>query len=73
MGLYNELLNQNINTGFRLIPYATISGDSLIPIKSMQGIKITNENGNTKEVRACIGITSSEADEMAIFNPSILS
>lgn len=74
MGLYNEVLNQNINTGFRLIPYATISGDSLIPIKSMQRIIITDENGNCKEVRACIGITSSETDETsAIFNPSILS
>lgn len=74
LGLYNELLNQNINSGFRLIPYATISGDSLIPIKSLQGIKITDENGKCKEVRACIGITSCESDKpAAIFNPSILS
>ena len=74
MGLYNELINQNVNTGFRLIPYATVAGDSLIPIKSMQGIKIKDENGYCKEVRACIGITSSETDEpSAIFNPSILS
>lgn len=74
VGLYNELLNQNVNIGFRLIPFATISGDSLIPIKSMQGIKITDENGNFKEVRACIGITKNESSEsQAIFNPSILS
>lgn len=74
MGLYKELLNQNINTGFRLIPYTTISGDSLIPIKSIQGIKVTDIEGNCKEVRACIGITSSKDDEpAAIFNPGILS
>ncbi len=74
-GLYNELLNQNINSGFRLIPYSTISGESLIPIKTMHGIKITDENGICKEVRACIGITSCGTDEQptAIFNPGILS
>ena len=73
-GLYNELLNQNINSGFRLIPFKTISSDGLIPIKTMQGIRITDEDGNTKEVRACIGITSSEENEStAIFNPGILS
>lgn len=74
IGLYNELLNQNVNTGFRLIPFSTISGESLIPIKSMKEIKITDENGNFKDVRACIGIIKGETDEhYAIFNPSILS
>lgn len=74
VGLYNELLNQNVNTGFRLIPFSTISGESLIPIKSMREVKITDESGNYKEVRVCIGITENETDEHeAIFNPSILS
>lgn len=73
-GLYNELLNQNVNTGFRLIPFSTISGDSLIPIKSMNEIRISDDSGNFKDVRACIGITNSETDKHhAIFNPSILS
>lgn len=73
-GLYNELLNQNVNTGFRLIPYSTISGDSLIPIKSMNKIRISDDSGSSKDVRACIGITNSETNEhYAIFNPSILS
>lgn len=74
VGLYNELLNQNVNTGFRLIPFSTISGESLIPIKSMKEVRITDESGNYKEVRVCIGITENETDEYeAIFNPSILS
>lgn len=74
LGLYNELLNQNINSGFRLIPFNTISSNGLIPIKTMQTIKITDEDGKFKEVRACIGITScKEKEPTAIFNPAILS
>lgn len=74
LGLYNEMMNQNVNSGFRLMPYNTISSDGLIPIKAMQGINITDEDGNSKEVRVCIGITGSgEAEPTAIFNPAILS
>lgn len=74
VGLYNELLNQNVNTGFRLIPFSTISGGNLIPIKSMKEVKITDGSGKSKNVRVCIGIIESEKEEhQAIFNPSILS
>ncbi len=73
-GKYNELLKSEKNTGFRPIPYSTISGESLIPIKSVNGIKITDQSGNKKEVRACIGISDNDEKEpQAIFNPSILS
>ena len=72
--MYKKLLNENISSGFRLIPFSTVSSDGLIPIKSMQVIKITDENGNCKDVRACIGITGCDTDEqIAIFNPGILS
>lgn len=72
--MYKKFLNENISSGFRLIPFSTVSSDGLIPIKSMQVIKITDENGNCKDVRACIGITGCDTDEqIAIFNPGILS
>ena len=72
--LYSEFQGKKANSGFRLIPFSTVSGDGLIPIKTMQDIKITDDEGNCKEVRACIGITRCDSDDQtAIFNPAILS
>lgn len=60
-----------IPKGFRLIPYSTISSESLIPIFKPDEIIIFNLKHNTKKcVDAMIGII--DKSDAAIFNPKIL-
>lgn len=60
-------------SGFRLIPYKTISGQSLIHVTTKGNVKIIDDENNEKQVKCCIGIVPSENSESkAIFNPSLL-
>lgn len=70
--IYKTKTCDNTLKGFRLIPCETVNGSSLLPIISLNNIKII-ENGIKHNVRACIGIAECETGEnMAIFNPAIL-
>lgn len=63
--------DNNIPDGFRMIPYCTISGESVIPVFRPDMITISNcTSGETKAVKALIGIA--ESSGKAIFNPKLL-
>lgn len=62
---------QNIPKGFRLIPYSTISSDSMVPVFRPDEIIIYNaRSGSRKSVEAMIGFAAE--NPYAIFNPKLL-
>ena len=59
--------------GFRLIPYSTVNGRSLMPVTSKGKVEIISGNNFTKEVKCYVGIVKSDNNRSsAIFNPSLL-
>lgn len=59
--------------GFRLIPYSTINGSSLISVTSRGKVEILSEDNFSKEVRCYVGIVkSADNKSRAIFNPNLL-
>lgn len=57
--------------GFRIIPYSTISGESMIPVFTPDEVFIVNDKNNFhKKADVLIGIKNNE--EYAIFNPKLL-
>lgn len=64
--------NERLPQGFRLIPFSTISGSSMLPIFRPDEVIITNEcSGAKKSVNAMIGLGKSSGK--AIFDPAILN
>lgn len=62
-----------LQSGFRLTPYTTIKGKSVIPITSKGNVKIADSKNNIKNVKCCIGVTRSDNRKAkAIFNPCLL-
>ena len=58
-------------SGFRLLPYSTISDGGLIPVFRPDEVVITNSiSGERKRVDALIGLAV--ADDKAVFNPRVL-
>lgn len=64
-------LAQTLPRGFRLMPYSTVSGDSLMWLAKPQELRICDGKGNTKPLKATIGIVEGSS-EQAIFNPCLL-
>ena len=63
-----------LQSGFRLTPYTTIKGKSVIPITSKGNVIITDSKNNTKAIECCIGVTRSDnIKAKAIFNPCLLT
>lgn len=59
--------------GFRLTPYTTISGSSLISVTSKGNVTITDDKGNDTEIRCCVGIIpSTDKHNRAVFDPAVL-
>ncbi|MGN0601450.1 MAG: sigma-E processing peptidase SpoIIGA [Oscillospiraceae bacterium] len=63
-----------LQSGFRLTPYSTVSGKSVIPITSKGTVKILDGNNNVKNIRCCVGITRNNNQQArAIFNPCLIT
>lgn len=59
--------------GFRIAPYSTVSGNSVMPITSKGTVTITDSSGNSKPVKCCVGVIHSGKNKSrAIFNPTLL-
>ncbi len=59
--------------GFRLIPYSTINGSSLMSVTSRGKVEILSEDNFAKEVRCYVGVVkSADNKSRAIFNPNLL-
>lgn len=61
-------------SGFRLTPYSTIDGSGLLPVTTKGRVTITDDRGNQRELRCCVGVRpSAESKSRAIFDPELLS
>ena len=59
--------------GFRLTPYSTINGSGLLHVTSKGNVTITDDSGDSFEVRCCVGIKPSDQNRSrAIFDPALL-
>lgn len=70
-----NLENENlyIQNGFRLTPYTTVLGKSVIPVTSKGNVKIVDSNENIKDIKCCVGIKRCDNEKSrAIFNPCLL-
>ena len=64
---------QGARAGFRLTPYRTIDGSGLIAVTSKGNVTITDEHGNDKTLRCCVGVKpSADKHSRAVFDPMLL-
>ncbi|MBQ9375822.1 MAG: sigma-E processing peptidase SpoIIGA [Ruminococcus sp.] len=75
--LYEHFNLDNVSqysiAGFRLSPYSTVSGDSVIPITSKGSVTISDSSGNKAPVKCCVGVIHNGKNKSrAIFNPCLL-
>lgn len=62
-----------MRAGFRLTPYSTIDGSGLIHVTSKGNVTITDDSGESFDIRCCIGIKPSDQNRSrAIFDPALL-
>lgn len=60
-------------SGFRLVPYKTVMGSSLMHVTPKGEVTIIDEENNFKTVNCYVGIVKSENEKSkAIFNPNLL-
>lgn len=65
-------LETAMRSGFRLIPYTTVSGSGLIPVTPRGSVTIINSKGGTSDVRCYVGVLRSDEGSKAIFDPMLI-
>lgn len=70
MGLDSD----NLEYGFRLLPFNTVAGSGMVKITTPESIVITDDSGFSKNVSASVGFldTDDDSSNVAVFNPIIL-
>lgn len=65
-------LNNEISSGFHILPYSTASGEGIMYAIKPDSVIVKSVSGLRKNTDVTIGIVETEDDEIAIFNPQIL-